>query len=237
MPERSLVLFDLYGTLADVQVDEDAPQLWRLLTPAGVALEAADLRDRFRALCAEEAAEHGHGNILTAVFRRLLTQLGQPHAEADVSRFAGRFRELSITRLELRPYTRAVLDRLRRHGARVCLVSNTESILTAYDLDRLRLSDAFDAIVLSSDLKIAKPDPGIIDAALRHVASGRDQAVIVGDTWGTDVQAGLSAGIPVVFLDDAAGAVPVPDRGGTVIRVRPDQVSILAGLRAAGVAA
>jgi putative hydrolase of the HAD superfamily len=243
MPGRTVVLFDLYGTLVDVDVDESDMQVWTALAERleGWSVsgreDPGDLQAAYLRLCAEEAQVHDQGNILPKVFTRLLSHNGEVPNGFDVRTFAHLFRKLSITRLTLRPYAVRVLDHLRGRGVRPCLVSNTESILTEYDIEQLHLSGAFDVIVLSSDLGLVKPDPGILDAALRQVGCARDDAVMVGDTWATDVKAGLATGIPVVFLDEDAGPTPVLDLDGSVIRVHPDGDSILEGLRRAGVPA
>jgi HAD superfamily hydrolase (TIGR01549 family) len=235
MQTRSVVLFDHYGTIADLEVQENDPRLWKSLARLFDDPDPAQLRSRFLQICMEEASKHGEGNILPGVFARMLIRNGEHPSEARIRGFANAFRELSITQLVLRPYTMPILNLLRERGIRICLVSNTESILTEYDIGRLRLADAFDAIVLSSDLKLAKPEPEIVDVALRRVGSARRDAVMVGDTWATDVEAGLAAGIPVVFLDDAAGRGSTVESGGHVIRVHPDLRGILDGLRQAGV--
>ena len=78
-PRLEAALFDLYGTMVDIQVDEDSPRLWNGLAAAfrerDIAVEPSDLRQRFQALLREEAERGREGFLMDPVFRRLLTSL------------------------------------------------------------------------------------------------------------------------------------------------------------------
>ncbi|HKV45534.1 MAG TPA: HAD-IIA family hydrolase [bacterium] len=47
---------------------------------------------------------------------------------------------------------------------------------------------------------IGKPNPFIVDAALARLGVARDEALVVGDTVETDIQAGVTAGIPTALV-------------------------------------
>lgn len=51
-PRLEAAVFDLYGTMIDIQVDEDSPRLWNGLAAAfrerDIAVEPSDLRQPFR---------------------------------------------------------------------------------------------------------------------------------------------------------------------------------------------
>jgi putative hydrolase of the HAD superfamily len=62
------------------------------------------------------------------------------------------------------------LRELRRRGVRTAVVSNCDH-LTRPIVDRLGLAEEADAVILSFEVGIAKPDPGIYLAALEAVGS------------------------------------------------------------------
>jgi FMN phosphatase YigB (HAD superfamily) len=66
------------------------------------------------------------------------------------------------------PHAVEVLKELRGRY-RLALVTNTLSDMTAEDvrglLGEARVPDVFDAIVVSSEVGVSKPDPGIFDVA------------------------------------------------------------------------
>jgi putative hydrolase of the HAD superfamily len=235
------VLFDLYGTLADIEVDEDADETWAplvgVLQGLGATARLNDLRTRFYELCTEAAAVHRRGFILTGVFKVLLEEHNAPSTAGAIETFARAFRRASTVNLTRRPYAVSILSRLRTCGLRLGLVSNTEAILTHEDLDRLGLRTFFDAIVLSSEIGVEKPEPEIFQVTLQRLGIAPSSAVMVGDTWQTDVRAAERTGVSAVFLDESLPAGEQARVGDRVIRAYPDEVAILGALRALGVPA
>jgi putative hydrolase of the HAD superfamily len=69
---------------------------------------------------------------------------------------------------------------LRARGLRTAIVSNCDHA-TRPIVDDLGLEHEADAIVLSFEVGVAKPDPGIYRAALEAVGAGPEEAVFVDD--------------------------------------------------------
>jgi putative hydrolase of the HAD superfamily len=234
-PDRvECVLFDLYCTLVDVQIDEDTPALWAGLRAALEATEASadpiELRRRFQRILKEEAERGREGFIMESVFARFLASY---EADADVARIGGLFRQLSLTTLTLRPYVVPLFDALRRSHTRIGIVSNTEAVLTRYDLDRFPTLLAVGAIVLSSEVGVRKPDPRIFRVALDRLQSQPACAVFVGDSWTDDIVGACSIGMRAIYLD-APTIAGVESSGNRVLRAAPTLASIIAALRVHG---
>jgi putative hydrolase of the HAD superfamily len=200
----SAVLFDLYGTLVDIEVQEDSPTLWRSLAQWVTAnldrpVSGNELHRDYVRICQDKVRVRGEGFILPEVFQELL---GDKASERQVRSFASEFRRLSTKKLELRPYTIPLLTTLRAEKYRLALVSNTESIVTYYDLDHYALRPMFDAVILSSDAGVAKPDPEILRKALSSISATASDTVFVGDNFWTDAAAATALGMPCVLLAD-----------------------------------
>jgi len=92
-----------------------------------------------------------------------------------------------------------VLEELRGRY-RLALVTNTLSDMTAEDIrGMLRVAgvpDVFDVIVVSSEMGVSKPEPGIFEMALEGVG----EAVMVGNTVSTDVFGGNRVGMRTVLV-------------------------------------
>src|SRR5690349_4607638 len=117
------VLFDLYGTLADIEVDERDPQAWAALR-AFLQIRARNLRpeylrDRFLTLCSEEMQTKEEGFVLENAFRRLLMETGGTGSDREIIEFAKAFRSVTTKNLRARPYAIPVLRMLRTSG--ICL--------------------------------------------------------------------------------------------------------------------
>ena len=215
------VLFDLYGTLVRVSLDEDSPALWARLAAAlggtGRAVDADRVRREFQAILREEGTRRHEGFVMEPVFRRLLTRFA---AGDDVARLGRRFRELSLKELALFPYVTRLLEALTAARCRTAIVSNTEAVLTQFDLGEFPVLRTVDAIVLSSEVGVRKPDPGIFQIALDRLETPPAAAVFVGNSLTDDVAGARRAGLRCVFLDEHLhGAEPVVASDGEVLRV------------------
>ena len=111
---------------------------------------------------------------------------------------------------ELYPDTLPGLDRLRRAGLSLAVVSNWDERLVAV-LEGLGLRGRLDAVAYSAEVGYEKPDPRIFEAALARLDVRADEAAHVGDRPRDDVEGALALGMTAVLLDrrgryTAAGA-------------------------------
>jgi putative hydrolase of the HAD superfamily len=89
-------------------------------------------------------------------------------------------RELAETGIELWDDSLPVVRALRRRGVKTALISNC-SHSTRQVVDRLDIEREFDAVLLSFEVGLRKPDPEIYREALRRVDVSADEAVFVDD--------------------------------------------------------
>jgi putative hydrolase of the HAD superfamily len=98
------------------------------------------------------------------------------------------------------------LRELRARGLRTAIVSNCDHA-TRPIVDDLGLEREADAIVLSFEIGVAKPDPGIYRAALAAVGAGPEEAVFVDDqAWYCDGAEALGIRSFLIRRDDAEPA-------------------------------
>lgn len=94
------------------------------------------------------------------------------------------------------------LSRLHDAGYRMAVVSNAEPNLRTR-IQKAGLEPFFDALIISAELGIQKPDPAIFQAALDRVAVSAEHAVHVGDFYALDVVGARGVGIVPILLDTA----------------------------------
>lgn len=91
------------------------------------------------------------------------------------------------------------LTRLRAGGWWVTVVTNGPPSQRV-KVERCGLSGLVDAVVISEELGVSKPDRRIFDAAARLCPSIQTESWIVGDSPETDMAAAAQMGIPGIWL-------------------------------------
>jgi putative hydrolase of the HAD superfamily len=97
------------------------------------------------------------------------------------------------------------LDQLRADGFQLGLITNNDSDHQRRKLVRVGLADRFDAVLISGECGVAKPERAIFDLARAQIGVCADEAVHVGDNLVTDVRGALDAGFAAVWLDRRSG--------------------------------
>ena len=214
------VLFDLYGTLLHIRLDEDSPALWtgltRFLRPPDGSRGPAEIRARFLAILDEEARIRAEGFIMEAAFRRLLASVG---SDQDVASLGREFRRLSLRQSVLAEFVTPLFRALHHAGTATAIVSNTEAVLTSFDLDAHPVLREVDTTVLSSEVGVRKPAPAIFHIALRRLGASPETTVVVGNSLTDDMAGARAAGLGGVYLPETAAdaALAAPD-GVEVVR-------------------
>ncbi|MBD4426876.1 HAD-IA family hydrolase, partial [Xanthomonas citri pv. citri] len=76
-------------------------------------------------------------------------------------------------------------------------------------LERTGLRDHFDALVISEEVGVPKPDPRIFDYALAQAGNpDRDRVLMVGDTAESDILGGMRSGLSTVWLNAHGRMLP-----------------------------
>ncbi len=203
MSGRPLVLFDMYGTLVDVQTDEHQPALWQQLAQwlryRGVACTAEHLHNQyFAAMQANLSAHERYPEWQTEqVWAGLLAEFGLDSAEAvSITQL---LRVLSIKQLRLFPETKQALELIRQHY-QLGIVSDAQRVIALAELAELGLSDYFEPIVISSDYAYRKPDPRLFRHALAQTAAPANQTWYIGDNLLRDIQGAQLAGLRAAWV-------------------------------------
>lgn len=109
------------------------------------------------------------------------------------------------------------LRRLRADGLLLAAVTNAASRHQRSKLRALGLDAVFDTVVISAEVGVAKPDPGIFHTACSTLGVRPERTVHVGDRLDLDAQGALAAGLHPVWLDRSQHVGRTGDGGITVI--------------------
>ena len=209
------VLFDLDDTLFDHRVC--ARTALRQLHRAHPAFEAHDFDafERMHASLLEElhprviAGELGIDEARQERFRRLFRAVGVVPDDEVVLGAAAAYRS-GYVRIRQPVSGAARLLALVRAHARIGIVSNN---LIDEQREKLRscgLDRFIDALVVSEETGISKPDPRIFEIALERLKVSPSDAVMVGDSWTADVAGARRAGIPAIWFNPLGAPPPEP---------------------------
>jgi putative hydrolase of the HAD superfamily len=212
--EIRALLFDVNGTLIDIETDEWMEEAYRavahFLTYQGIALHRGEVRDAYFQIMKDQFAasrEIYPEFDVVAVWREVLRRhataytrslgteklLQMPLFIAELQRGICRKRRLAY------PQTQEILARLKTRYP-LAIVSDAQS---AYGLPELRavgLADYFAPIVISGDYGYRKPDVRLFQSALSKLRISPKEAIYIGNDRFRDVLGARQAGMKTILF-------------------------------------
>ena len=186
MDAAKAVLLDIDGTLIDSN-DAHAEAWVDVLSNFGYAPRFSEVR---------RLIGKGGDKLLPELTKvESTTTLGKLISEQRTERFLKHY----APRLKAFPRARQLLERLRDDGYRLVTATSANSDELATLLRVGGIEDLIFHRTSSSDAKDSKPDPDIVEAALKPAECDAGQAIFLGDTP-YDVEAALKAKVRVVAL-------------------------------------
>ncbi len=122
-----------------------------------------------------------------------------------------------IAEVEPMESARELLEELKRRGHTVVLASSAKADEVEHYLDLLAARNIADAWTTSADVEETKPQPDLVNSALKKAQAKAGEAVMVGDTtW--DVQAAGRAKVPTIAVRTGGfGADELHDSGALAV--------------------
>jgi putative hydrolase of the HAD superfamily len=209
------ILFDLYGTLIDIETDESMDEIYRAiahyLTYHGVYLHRDEVRERYYQTMKQQreasGAEYAEIDV-EAIWNEFLLQEGIRFGPARgqlAKVLAQVYRAISRNRLKLYPGVKEVLNTLRA-GYRLALVTDAQSCYAIPELRAVGLDGYFDPVIISSRYGFRKPDPRLFRKAIDNMHLEPAEVICVGNDMFRDTYGAIMLGIKTIFLDSNQGA-------------------------------
>jgi HAD superfamily hydrolase (TIGR01509 family) len=198
-PYRAVIL-DVDGTLVDsndahVQVWVDA------LAEHGIDVPFEKIR---------KLVGMGGDNLLPAA---VAIDKESPEGKAIADRRGELFRSRYLHHLEPFPAIRKLLERMKDAGLDLVVASSSPEDEMKVLLERAGVADLMRDTTSGSDAKNSKPDPDIVQAALKKIGLPPEETIMLGDTP-YDIEAARKAGVGVIAL--RCGGFPDEDLKGAV---------------------
>lgn len=196
-------IFDLYGTLVDIHTDEGNLKLWRKMVAAykkyGAVYTPAKMRKTYESLV-KEAQKEADEILIEPVFEKMFTMQNITVDEDTVVEMCRLFRETSTEYIRLYPWTLPMLEKLKKEGRKVVLLSNAQRVFTAPELEKLDIVKYFDRIFISSDKGVKKPNPVFFNAMLTECGFDAADCLMVGNDETCDIGGAHKAGMHGFYI-------------------------------------
>jgi len=227
------ILFDLYGTLIDIETDESLEEIYRAiahyLTYHGIYLHRGEVRNRYWEILRqqkEESKEEYSEIDVEAIWNTFLKNEGLeplPSRQNLAVTLAQLFRGISRTRLRLYPEVKRILDELRP-GYLLGIISDAQPCYALPEIRAARLEGYFDPVIISAPRGYRKPDPRLWGEALQIMKLNPSQAIYVGNDMYRDIFGAQRVGIRTIFVDSNQGAKSYQNITPDFFAVRFEQV-------------
>ncbi len=206
MNEIKTVLFDVYGTLIDIQTDEHRDDIFetisRFLEYRRVFVSPSELKELYFSEINRQfaASRQKYPEIdVVAAFERVLRRSGGSSDRYLALMVTQLYRCLSRQRMGLFRDTFWTLTEFRKRY-RLAVVSDAQRAFCRPELRALHIEGFFDTLVISSDYGFRKPDPRLFHIALAAVDSRPEESAYIGNRYETDFLGARAAGFAVNIL-------------------------------------
>jgi putative hydrolase of the HAD superfamily len=208
------ILFDLYGTLIDIETDEGMEEIYRsishFLNYHGIYLHRWEVKTRYYEIMKQQKEERNQTypeiNV-EAIWNTLLRQEGMeasPACQELATTLAQLYRGISRKRLQLYPGVKENLDELHS-DYHLALVSDAQPCFAMPEIKAVGLEGYFDPIIISAYYGFRKPDPRLTEKALDSLKLLPSEVIYVGNDMYRDIYGATSLGIKTIFFDSNQG--------------------------------
>ncbi|MGV8073766.1 MAG: HAD family hydrolase [Syntrophobacteraceae bacterium] len=212
------IVFDINGTLIDIQTDEGSEEVYRgishFLTYQGIETHRWELRDEYYQLMDEQRKAAGEDfpefdavELWREYLRRRPEACRALHPEKLkwMPQFLAEiYRGISRYRLQLYPDVKNVLDELSRRY-KLAAVSDAQSAWALPEMRAVGIDGYFQPIIVSGDCGYRKPDSRIFQAVLDGLGVLPKNVLFVGNDMYRDIYGAGRAGMKTVFFSSNQG--------------------------------
>jgi putative hydrolase of the HAD superfamily len=212
--EIRALLFDVNGTLIDIETDEGMEEAYRaishFLTYQGIALHRGEVRDLYFQIMKEQFAastETFPEFDVVAVWREVLHRFATDYTKSlgaeklqQMPLFLAELqRGIARKRLVAFPQTHEILARVKT-SHRLAVVSDAQSAYGLPELKAAGLADYFASVIISGDYGYRKPDPRLFQAALSALQVRPQEAIFIGNDPFRDVHGARQVGMKTILF-------------------------------------
>lgn len=212
------IIFDINGTLIDIQTDEGNEEVYRgishFLTYQGIRAHRWEVRDEYYQLMDEQrknSREAFPEFDAVELWREYLRRRPEACKAIPAQKLkwmpqflAEMYRGISRYRLQLYPEVKNVLDELSQRY-KLAALSDAQSAWALPEMQAVDIAGYFKPIIVSGDLGYRKPDIRIFKAALAGLKMRPEEVLFVGNDMYRDIYGASLAGMKSVYFSSNQG--------------------------------
>jgi len=204
---KKALIFDLYGTLIDIETDEQAPAVYmnlsRFLSYHLARIKPEDLRKVYNEYVHKSlaASNEPYPEVdVFEIFKGIMNKYGPgKYTRSAVRNAAMLFRALTIRRFQAFEGIYDVLNLIAK-DYKLAIISDAQWLFAEPEMQMLGLTRYFKTTIFSSKYGIKKPDIRLFKAALRRLKVKPDEAVYIGDKPDKDLVGAKKAGMKCLLF-------------------------------------
>lgn len=202
-------IFDLYGTLVDINTNENSKTLWDKLA-LFYSFNNANYTGKELKNAYKQKVKEMQLSINTTiypdfpiedVFKALFVDKGIYASEDCIKAAAHMFRILSIKYLKLYDGVLQLLDLLKARKKKIYLLSNAQRIFTLYEMKVLGIYEYFDGIYFSSDYYVCKPDLAFYNKIINEFKLDIKNSIMIGNDFIADIEGANNVGLDSLYIE------------------------------------
>ncbi len=201
-------IFDLYGTLVDINTDENSHLLFEKLSLfysyKGANYSSSDLKNTYIHLVDNKLKSIIDTNFpdfnIEIIFEELFNKKGIFPSEDTVRDTAQIFRILSLNKLSLYNGVIELLEALKAKNKNIYLLSNAQRVFTFYEMKLLGIDKYFDGILFSSDFCVCKPDKLFYSSLIEKYNLNPFESIMIGNDYTCDIQGAKEINLNTLYI-------------------------------------
>lgn len=187
------IMFDLYGTLIDINTDEEGISFWiKLNKKYKYSNNFLNLKNDYLKECMILEKDKEEIEILD-VFKKLFSN----YDSKDVALY---FRKISTKYIKLYKNVVKLLKELKKKGYKLYVLSNAQASFTIPEIKKLKIYKYFDDIAISSDYSIKKPNMEFYINAMNKFNILPSDTIMIGNDYECDIAPANKLGIKSIFI-------------------------------------
>lgn len=213
-------IFDLYGTLIDLKIDEKRDEFWYKLalffSYNGATYEKNELKQEYLRIIDSKLEKRfeksDHPDVkLIKIFKKLY-KAKELKADKNLLLQTMRiFRILSTENIKLYDNVIETLKELKKAGKNLYILSNGQREFSLDELNYLGIINFFDALYFSSDYGICKPDAKFYERLIKKEGLDIKETLLIGNSYLSDIITAKNLGLSTLYLHTNLSPMLVDD--------------------------